>query len=389
MAFLNVYAARLGASALQIGLLTAGPAVVNLFISLPAGLWLEGRPLIPISFWTSLISRFFYLPLIFIPSLFNDQAQVSAMIWITLVMSLPGAILAISFNAMFAGVVPADQRADVVARRNAILAVSMTVSTLISGQILDHVSFPINYQIVFGLGAAGALMTSYHLRQLRPMEIQIAALTNDRENHRQYPRPRASLIHLAKQPFSRLPLTRPGLLRGPFGWFMGAYLLFYTFQYLCLPLFPLAFVYDLELTDGMISLGSSLFYLTMFLVSLRLGHLARRYGHRVLLAVSAMAFSLYPFLLGISQGPYLYWVASLLGGVVWGTVSASLINRLMERVPDDQRSAGMALHNLALNLGIMVGSLTGPILGNALGVQPALLVGSGLRFLAGVLLLLV
>ena len=49
----------------------------------------------------------------------------------------------------------------------------------------------------------------------------------------------------------------------------------------------------------------------------------------------------------------------------------------------------MALHNLALNLGILVGSLSGPILGNALGVQPALLVGSGLRFLAGVLLLLV
>ena len=39
--------------------------------------------------------------------------------------------------------------------------------------------------------------------------------------------------------------------------------------------------------------------------------------------------------------------------------------------------------------GILVGSLSGPILGEVLGVQPALLVGSGLRLLAGVLLLLV
>jgi MFS family permease len=169
---------------------------------------------------------------------------------------------------------------------------------------------------------------------------------------------------------------------------MGAYLLFYTFQYICLPLFPLAYVYDLKLTDGMISLGSSLFYITMFLISLRLGYLARRYGHRILLAASAMAFSLYPFLLGISRGPVLFWVASLLGGVVWGAISASLINRLMERVPAEQRSAGMALHNLALNLGILVGSLSGPWLGAAVGVQPALLIGAGLRFLAGVLLLL-
>ncbi len=33
LAFLNVYAARLGATAMQIGLLTAGPAIVNLLIS--------------------------------------------------------------------------------------------------------------------------------------------------------------------------------------------------------------------------------------------------------------------------------------------------------------------------------------------------------------------
>jgi len=97
--------------------------------------------------------------------------------------------------------------------------------------------------------------------------------------------------------------------------------------------------------------------------------------------------SLYPFFLGIARGPVLYLVASLLGGLVWGAISASLINRLMERVPAEQRPAGMALHNLALNLGILVGSLSGPWLGSALGVQPALLVGAGLRFLAGVLLL--
>lgn len=387
LAFLNVYAARLGASALQIGLLTAGPAVVNLFVSLPAGLWLEGRPLTPVAFWSSLLSRAFYLLLIFLPWLFSDQVQISALVWITLAMSLPGAILAISFNALFAGVVPADQRADVVGRRNALLAVSMTVSTLISGLILDNVSFPLNYQTVFALGAAGALISSYHLGQLRTVDAMATAATPKPLSLRSLARLPGSFVRLVDQLFSRMPALKPSLLHGSFSRFMAAYLLFYTFQYLCLPLFPLAYVYDLKLTDGMISLGSGLFYITMFLVSLRLGHLARRFGHRILLAASAMAFSLYPLLLGISQGPLLYWVASMLGGVVWGAISASLINRLMERVPEDQRSAGMALHNLALNLGILVGSLSGPLLGDALGVQPALLVGAGLRFLAGVLLL--
>lgn len=384
MAFLNVYAARLGASALQIGLLTAGPAVVNLLVSLPAGQWLYGRSLVPVSFWTSLLGRAFYLPLIFLPWLFSDPAQIRVMIWITLAMSLPGAILAISFNALFAGVVPVDQRADVVGRRNALLAVSMTLSTLISGQILDRLLFPLNYQLVFALGAAGALISSYHLRQLRAIDESAAFQPPQRRPFRL----RRFSMRLPDQPFSSLKLPQPALLNGSFARFIAAYLLFYTFQYLCLPLFPLAYVNELKLTDGVISLGSALFYVTMFLVSLRLGHLARRFGHRYLLAASAMAFSLYPFFLGIARGPFLYWVASLLGGVVWGAISASLVNRLMERVPDDQRAAGMALHNLSLNLGILLGSLSGPFLGNALGVQPALLAGSGLRFLAGILLLL-
>lgn len=41
--FLAIYATRLGASSWQIGLLTAGPAIINLLISLPVGRWLR-RP---------------------------------------------------------------------------------------------------------------------------------------------------------------------------------------------------------------------------------------------------------------------------------------------------------------------------------------------------------
>jgi MFS family permease len=381
MAFLNVYAARLGASGLQIGLLTAGPAVVNLWVSLPAGSWLEGRPLIPITFWTSLASRLLYVLLIFLPWLFGDRLQISVMIWLTLLLSFPAAILAISFNALFAGVVPEDRRADVVGRRNAILAISMILSTLLSGLILDHVIFPLNYQIVFAIGAVGGWMSSYHLGQLQATDPLTAGGVGN-------PRSDAARARPASWPFLRLPAMRLELLRGSFGRFMAAYFIFYTFQYLCLPLFPLAYVHDLKLTDGMISLGSGLFYVTMFLISLRLSRLANRFGHRALLAAAGMAFSIYPLLLGAARGPLLYWVASALGGLVWGTISASLINRLMERVPLQQRAAGMALHNLAFNLGILAGSLSGPALGEWLGVQPALLLGSGLRFLAGVLLLL-
>jgi MFS family permease len=384
-AFLNIYAARLGASAFQIGLITAGPAMLNLLFSLPAGRWLQGKSYLRVTFWAAIFNRLGYLAMVFIPWLFADYIQVRALVLTTLLMALPATAIGISFYAMFAELVPSQQRAEIVGKRNALLAVTMTTSALLSGQILERVVFPLNYQIVFALGAFGALMSAYHLGRLR----MPARIVPDRPQP-----PPDSATHAARQ-LSRLLLFRNGnrpllqveLLRGSFGHFILAYLLFYTFQYFCLPLFPLAYVHTLKLTDNFISLGNSLFYTTMFLMSLRLSRLAARYGHRKLLASSAVGFGLYPLLIYLAAYfPALYWVASLAGGFVWSTLSASLANRLMERVPDDSRPAGMALHNLALNLGILIGSLAGPFFGHQLGTQSAILVGAGLRFLAGFLL---
>jgi len=134
IAFVTIYAARLGASPFQISLLSAGPAVVNLVLSLPAGRWLENKALVPATFWSAALQRLGYLALIVLPWFFSDQWQIWAVILITLLMSIPGTLLAISFNALFAEAVPPDWRAEVVGKRNALMAVSLTATTLLSGQ---------------------------------------------------------------------------------------------------------------------------------------------------------------------------------------------------------------------------------------------------------------
>jgi MFS family permease len=366
MVFVSIFAARLGASGLQIGLLTAGPALINLFFSLPTGRWLAGRPLIGVTVWAALLQRLGYVALISLPCLLGSGGQILALILITLLMSLPGTTLAIGFNSLFADVVPDEWRAEVVGKRNALLAVSQTFSTLLSGALLDRIAFPLNYQIVFGLGVIGAAMSTYYLARL------------------QYNQPMAQRDREASTWRS---LVRFDLLRGRFGLFLTAYLLFYTFQYMCLPLFPLVYVNTLKLSDGMISLGNSLFYATMFLVSLRLNALAARFGHHRLLAIGAATFASYPLFLGLARGPGLYWVAAASGGISWGLVSASMLNRLMDQTPKEDRAAGMAFHNVVLSLGILIGSLSGPLIGEAMGPQPAILLGAGLRFLAGLLMI--
>jgi MFS family permease len=281
---------------------------------------------------------------------------------------VPGTLLAIGFNSMFVEVVPPQERGQVVGWRNALVAISLTATSLVCGRLLDWVPFPLNYQAVFTVGAFGGAMSSFHLSRIRRLQATAKPVARPLRGYKS--------------------LLRLDLLRGAFGPFIAVYLAFYVFQNIPVPLFPLAFVRALHLTDGTISLGNALFYGTMFLASTQLGRLSGRWGHRRVLILGALFYGLYPLLIASARDATLFWTASFLGGMAWGLTGAGLINRLMERVPPDDLPAHMALHNLALNLGMLGGSLIGPALANAFGLREALLMSGGLRLLGGVLLML-
>lgn len=394
LAFIMIYVARLGASSFQVSLVSAGPAVINLFFSPLAGRWIENRRLVPVSFGSAALFRLGYFLMIPLAWFFTKESQITLVVMITLVMSIPGTVLAISFNALFADIVPPDWRGQVVGRRNAYLAVSLTVTTLVCGIILDRLVFPLNYQVVFMLGAIGGAMSTYYISRLRqsatdpPQRVHRPIGDLARPGVMRFVdtfRMPVGLRFLARNPGARL--LRLDLLRGSMGRFMLAYLIFYIFQYAPIALFPLASVRHLHLTDGQISLGSALFYLSMMVVSLKLGSLSNRMGHRRMLIVSALGYGLYPLLFGLAKDVGLYLLASLVGGIIWALLSASLVNRLMEATAEEHRSAYMALHNMVLNLGILLGSLSSPILAGIMSLPDALLVSALLRTIAGAFLL--
>ncbi len=80
MSFLAVFAARQGATGFEVSLLTAGPAVVNLLFSLQAGHWLEGRPLVRVTYLSSVITRLGFVALIPLPWFLAARGQVWASI---------------------------------------------------------------------------------------------------------------------------------------------------------------------------------------------------------------------------------------------------------------------------------------------------------------------
>jgi len=394
VAFLAVYAARLGASSFQVSLLTAIPALVNLLFSLPFGRWMEGRTLVRVSFWSAFWQRIGYFLLIPLPWLFSESLQAWVLVLITLVMYIPGTLLAIGFNATLADVVPPELRSEVVGKRNAIQAFSLVTTSLLCGQLLDLLPFPGNYQVVFTIGALGGALSTYNLYRLTPPDHTPSRIGRPLQD---FARPGVSRIIEGTGLSAGLrfltrshgqALIRIDLLRGSFGSFMAAYLFLYLSQYFSSPLFPLFLVRGIHLTDGEISLGNAILYGAMLLASLNLKRISTRFGHRHVLVASGLVFFSYPLLLGLATDARLYWVASATAGVIWALISGAILNRLMERVPGNDLPAHMALHNLVMNLGILTGALLSPVAAEWIGLREAILAAAGLRLLGGIFLLI-
>lgn len=390
MAFVAVYAARQGASARQLGLLTAGPAMVNLMFALPAGRWLEKRSIAPAVFWVAVLHRVFYLLWVPLPFLLAPHGQIWVLIGLTLIMGIPGVALAIGFNALFADTVPPEWRGRVAGGRNGLLAVTFVVTSLLCGYILSHFPFPLGYQFVFGIGFLGAAMSCLHLRFVRP-PAGVAP-----------PRVGRGLGDMARPGISRIMadslrfnaglrfltrgrgqgLLRTEILKSPYRNTLGALFALHLAQYLPAALFPLYMVNRLHLSDQVIGLGAALFYATVFMGSTQLAHLTRQKGNRWVVATGAALMAIYPALMAVSRGVGLFLFLSLIGGFGWALAGGALTNYILDKVPQDDRPPHLAWYNLTLNAAILIGSLAGPFLGGWLDLSVALAVCAILRLLA-------
>ncbi len=375
--FLAVYAARLGASALQIGFVTGASAVVNLLIAIPAARWVEKRDINRAVFWSSVFYRLGYVLWIPLPWLFGAQSQIWALIGITLLMAIPLTPLGVGFNALFAEAVPTKYRAHVAGIRNVMLAVAYMLSSLVSGYILDKVSFPLGYQIIFGIGFFGAAMSSLHLYFVRPLPGE-------------FPATQTPLAPAPEQPAesprgfrAKLFALRLDILQSPFRRVLVLLLLFHLGHYIANPIYPLYNVNELWLTDNNIGIGTALYYLTVLLGSVQLHRAVRRLGHKRVTGWGMVGMALYPLLLGLSREVWQYYLISLLGGFTWAMAGGAYANYILENIPPDDRPSHLAWYNMALSAAVLASSFIGPAVAEWTSLSIALILFALLRVLAG------
>jgi MFS family permease len=377
--FLNVYAARLGATGLQIGLIAASSAVVSLLIAIPASSWIEKRNINRAVFWSSIFYRLGYALWIPLPLIADPQLQIWALIAITFLMAIPLTPLGVGFNALFAESVPVNYRAHVAGMRNVVFALTYMASSLVSGYLLKNLSFTLGYQLIFAIGFVGAAMSSLHIYFIRPLrDEEVPALPAV---------PGPDPAQVAESPRGILARLRFDILQSPFRRVLILLLGFHFAHNITNPLYALYNVNILHLNDNAIGIGTALYYMTVFMGSMQLSRVVRRLGHKRVTGWGVVGLAVYPLTLVISQEVWQFYLISILGGITWAFVGGAYANYMLENVPPDDRPSHLAWYTMALNAAILFSSFIGPAVGDSLGLVPALIIFGLLRIFVGAAIL--
>jgi MFS family permease len=370
VAFLSIYASRSGATREQLGLMTAIPALVSLFLALPAG-WVTRRMGgHRTTILSALVSRIPLILYALLPWLLPVQYQVPAILVMAIGLSVPTTLVGVGFGQFFLESVPSRYRGSVVGMRIAIMSIVSFVVTMASGQILTRMSFPSGYQVVFLAGGIGAAMTGYHIWRTKPVRdpdlppLPAAALER--------PRRLLPAWDEAGQGYARV---------------LGLLFIFNFTNSMFAPLVPDLLVNTLKLSDVTISLGTGIANMLVFLISLFIARITRRTGNRRATAYGAILLTLHAFALAFARDEGLYLLAVVVGGFGSGILGAAQYNYNLDHVPQAERSTWLGISFLTGNASVLLGALSGPVLAALIGTQNAFLCFGVMRLVMGLVIL--
>ncbi len=367
--FLAIYATRCGATSRQIGLLTAIPAVFSLLLSLPAGWLLRHIPAGRATVLSALVGRSMFLVYALLPWLLPPQLQVEGLFVMAILLTVPNTVIGISFGQFLIEAIPRQWRGTVVGARNAIMAIITFPVTLLCGQILSRMPFPQGYQVVFFIGFLGAILTVFELRRVHPVaDPELPPVQPVQEQTRR-------LLPVVT-PEARIYLKVIWIL-----------FFFNATNNMVAPLIPDLLVNQLELNDAMISLGTAISTLLVFVVSLRIAWLTRRIGNRRATAIGAGLLAVQTVVLALATGAGLYIAAAIIGGVASGVLGSAQYNYHLDSLPRTEQPSWLSWSMLLGNAAVLIGALLGPALSGIFGAQWALMILAVLRLAIGAALM--
>jgi MFS family permease len=325
--FLPVFLTRLGASNVQVGLLTAMPGITGLILAVFIGGFLQRRRNIVPWFSASrlaVVSAYAATGLagFIVP---KDYLVVTVLaIWA--LATIPQTSLSVCFSVVMNAVAGPTHRYDLMSRRWSVLGLTSAIAVAVAGDLLERIGFPLNYQMLFLGLSIGGLLSYYFSSHIELPDRDLPAAKVGRS------------IKQRGQDFSQLILKEKAFLV-----FSTKRFIYQTGILLATPLFPLYYVRVVKADDawiGLISMAQTFVLLIGYYLWPRQ---SRKRGSRFVLICVTLGLSFYPALTAATQKVEIITLLAGLAGIFQAGIDLVFFDELMKTVPEDYSATFVSL----------------------------------------------
>ena len=369
--FLPVFLTRLGATNFQVGLLSSMPGVTGLVLAILVGRFLQTRTnIVP---WYSL-SRLFVILCYALTGILtlsvSEQFVIIATLAIWAFATIPQTALAVAFSVVMNAVAGPEGRYALLSRRWAIFGLTGVIGTFIVTRVIDLLSFPLNYAIMFMVLSLGGFFSFYFSRKIQMPEQVPPPLPEARS-------PRQNLSN-----YLTLLRENPVFLS-----FSTKRFVYFSALVLSQPIMPLFLVRDVHATDSQIGTVNMTLTLVMLVGYFLWPRISRRRGGRFVLLATTLGMTFYPALSAATPQIHLIIIYAGIAGLFQAGLDLVFFDELMKTVPPEYSATFVALAQSMQYLSMIIAPLLGTWLADYIGLGGALWLSAGLRFFGFLLFL--
>src|SRR5687767_9761463 len=369
--FLPVFLTRLGASNFQVGLLTSMPGVTGLILALIVGRFLQTRRnVVPWYSLSRLLVILCYALTGILTLLIAEKYVIIATLFIWAFATIPQTALAVAFSVVMNAVAGPEGRYALLSRRWAIFGLTGVIGTFIVTRVIDLISFPLNYAVMFMVLSLGGFFSYYFSRKIQ-LPDQVAPPLPDIRS------PRQNLSN-----YLTLLRENPVFLS-----FSTKRFVYFSALVLSQPIMPLFLVRDVHATDGQIGTINMIFTIVMLVGFFLWPRVSSRRGGRFVLLATTLGMTFYPALSAATPQIHLIILYAGIAGLFQAGLDLVFFDELMKTVPTEYSATFVALAQSMQYLSMIVAPLLGTWLADYIGLGGALWLSAGLRLLGFLLFL--
>ena len=369
--FLPVFLTRLGASNFQVGLLSSMPGMTGLVLAIMVGRFLQTRRnIVP---WYSL-SRLMVILCYALTGILTISISEKFVIIATLAIwafaTIPQTALSVAFSVVMNAVAGPEGRYALLSRRWAIFGLTGVAGTFIVTRLIDLLSFPLNYAIMFSVLSLGGFFSYYFSRKIYLPDKTPPPLPTSGS-------PRQNLSN-----YMTLLRENPAFLS-----FSTKRFVYFSALVLSQPIMPLFLVHEVHATDAQIGTVNMTLTLIMLIGYFLWPWVSRRKNGRFVLLATTFGMTFYPAL--SAAAPQINWIIVFAGiaGLFQAGLDLVFFDELMKTVPADYSAMFVSLSQSMQYLSMIIAPLLGTWLADFIGLGGALWLSAGLRLLGFLLFL--